>query len=380
VKNIAIFCDGTWQSFDQPCPTNVAIIARAVLAEDAAGTPQVVHYDDGVGVGEGVLNQLTQAIGGATGAGLDYKIAHAYQFICLNYEPGDRIFIMGFSRGAYTARSLAGLLRWAWILRREKANLAVDAMKLYRTRPSASQAGSPAEAKFEADMRAFRDTNSYPAGEFTGQKTYAAGDASTLAPDDIVGCAWIQYVGVWDTVGSLGVPSIVPLAKELNAPFQFYDTNLSLFVRSARHAVAIDERRKTFAPALWTNIDALNENAGADARPYGERPYQQQWFPGDHGCVGGGGEDGGISLVPMLWIEAEFVKPKFNLINLIVELVGLADRPGPATFEETSLATRLRFSRLKNSHPPYDPKPLRRVEGDLRAFQPASDPQAYFSP
>ena len=111
MRNIAIFCDGTWQKIGQGDPTNVVKLARAVrvLAED--GRPQLTYYDNGVGVGEGVMNRATRWIGGAFGAGLDHKILEAYLFLALNYMPGDRIFIFGFSRGAYTARSLGSWRR-----------------------------------------------------------------------------------------------------------------------------------------------------------------------------------------------------------------------------------------------------------------------------
>src|ERR1700730_9417089 len=92
-KNIAIFCDGTWQHLDQPYPTNVAILARAVRPSTAGGDVQFVYYDDGVGVSQGVASAFTHLVGGMVGEGLDYKIVRAYEFLCLNYNPGDRIFI-----------------------------------------------------------------------------------------------------------------------------------------------------------------------------------------------------------------------------------------------------------------------------------------------
>src|SRR5882757_2441986 len=98
MKNIAIFCDGTWQNVSQSVPTNVARLARSVAATSVSTpeTPaceQVTYYNDGVGVGEGVLNAATRIIGGGLGEGLDEKIMHAYEFLCLNYAPEDRIFI-----------------------------------------------------------------------------------------------------------------------------------------------------------------------------------------------------------------------------------------------------------------------------------------------
>jgi uncharacterized protein (DUF2235 family) len=262
MKNIAIFCDGTWQQLDQRWPTNVAKLARAVTPMSVGGEDQFVYYDDGVGVSDGVLDAATHLIGGALGKGLDYKIVRAYEFLCLNYEPGDRVFIFGFSRGAYTARSLGGLIRLTWILRREEAGSAFEAMSFYRSSPSAD-ATAAEKAAFQADVDAFKAAHCHPAEAFTAAKTYDKADPGSLSPDG--DCAWLQYIGVWETVGSLGIPANLLFAKEIDQQYRFYDTNLSRQVRSARHAVAIDERRKTFSPTLWTNIAALNQNARADA-------------------------------------------------------------------------------------------------------------------
>jgi hypothetical protein len=105
----------------------------------------------------------------------------------------------------------------------------------------------------------------------------------------------LRYVGVWDTVGALGVPNHLGLGALFGAQkkYQFHDTNLSSVVRSARHAVAVDEDRRSFEPALWDNLDELNQ--GGDS-------YQQSWFPGDHGSVGGGGDVVGLSSAALLWI------------------------------------------------------------------------------
>ncbi|HEY1448723.1 MAG TPA: DUF2235 domain-containing protein [Caulobacteraceae bacterium] len=394
MKNIAIFCDGTWQQLDQPWPTNVAKLARAVTPAGASGESQLVYYDDGVGVSAGVLDAATHLIGGALGKGLDYKIVRAYEFLCLNYEPGDRIFIFGFSRGAYTARSLGGLIRLTWILKREEAGSAFEAMSLYRNTPP-DDATAAAKAQFQASVDAFKAAHSHPGEAFTDVKAYDKTDPTSLSPGDNKR-AWLQYVGVWETVGSLGIPTNLPFAKELDQQYRFHDTNLSRFVRSARHAVAIDERRKTFSPTLWTNIAVLNTNAQADALAYDERPYQQQWFPGTHGLVGGGSQDGGLSLVAMLWAaegalraglsfddaqlldyaahahpDAPMPKDGFSLGEFIMELDGLADRDGPADFAEISLSARLRWAAL----PSYRPKPLQQSRIELDAWKAPANPR-----
>ena len=362
MKNIAIFCDGTWQSLGQPFPTNVSRLARSVAPERAAttknpATPQVVFYDDGVGVGEGVLNGVVKIVGGGLGEGLDAKIAQAYQFLCLNYAPGDRIFIFGFSRGAYTARSLAGLLRKCWILRRDQIGWVNNAIALYRDR----NIGVNDQATLD-----FKKAHS--------QQVPALANVSAAA--DTRGS--VRYLGVWDTVGSLGVPKALPFSSEVNDKYRFHDTDLSSFVERARHAVSIDERRNTFQPTLWSNMDKLNTDSGSSALAPALQPYQQVWFPGTHGGVGGGDDDKGLSLSALCWIAegaaaagltwdkamldtytktanpiAPFPKQKESLADFVVAM-GMSDRAGPTNFRDVSEAARIRWRDMKT----YRPKPL----------------------
>ena len=405
MKHIAIFCDGTWQTLSQAAPTNVAKLARAVRPfRPAEGTrpeiDQVVFYDNGVGVGEGVMNRTTQLVGGAFGAGLNHKIVEAYQFLCLNFEPGDRIFIFGFSRGAYTARSLAGLLRRVWILRREYASKVEDAVALYRNAPPPDAPAAEQQKAAQAQI-AFNAAYGHAVTAFTDPRPYDPADPASLQAPDPVGCAWIQYVGVWDTVGSMGIPSALPFAPDFNKKYRWHDTHLSRFVRSARHAVAIDERRDTFAPTLWDNIAGLNDNAGAGALPYPSRPYQQQWFPGVHGSVGGGSGDAGLSATAMLWIAtgaaraglaldlaqidtsaracapaAPFDKAGGGIADALMKAIGKKDRAGPTAFDEVSTSARMRWDGVAN----YRPNTLGAVAGDLNAWPAPAAAPTYFDP
>ena len=138
-KRLAVFCDGTWDDLRMPSLTNVARLAKCVSAKGWDGREQIVFYDAGVGVATGVsplVDRLVSVIGGAIGSGLDEKIENAYRFLVLNYEPGDEIFVFGFSRGAYTARSLCGLIRKCGIVRRECFDKIPEAMQIYRTKRS----------------------------------------------------------------------------------------------------------------------------------------------------------------------------------------------------------------------------------------------------
>ncbi|MEZ5956896.1 MAG: DUF2235 domain-containing protein [Hyphomonadaceae bacterium] len=269
MKRLVICCDGTWQRLYGNSPTNVALTARAVAPRDGKGNSQIVYYSPGVGAS---LNGLS-IWQGMTGADLDENLSDAWLFINLNYEPGDQIYLFGFSRGAYTVRSLAGLLRKCGVLRREHVDKLRDALNLYRNRD------------LTADSE---ETERFRMAHAIAWPRLAR--AFTSPPVDLS----IRYLGVWDTVGSLGIPRVLPVSIGLNAQYEFHDTALSRCVEQARHAVAIDERRAPFAPTLWSNIDAFNAP--------GTRPrVSQQWFPGDHGGVGGGGARG-LSNCALMWV------------------------------------------------------------------------------
>ncbi|MBM3227110.1 MAG: DUF2235 domain-containing protein [Candidatus Tectomicrobia bacterium] len=120
-KKLAVFFDGTWNRADQhaqdgqPCPTNIAKLFAATLPHDNQGIPQIVHYVQGVGT-----RRFERISGGGFGYGISENIKEGYRFLVSNYEPGDDIYLFGFSRGAYTARSLAGFIRNMGIVKREK--------------------------------------------------------------------------------------------------------------------------------------------------------------------------------------------------------------------------------------------------------------------
>lgn len=252
MKRIAIFTDGTWNSPEQGGETNVLHLARGVRPVHD-GAKQVVFYDWGVGTDRKKL------IGGISGAGIDKNIMDCYRFLVHNFEPGDALYLFGFSRGAYTARSLGGFIRNCGILRREHAERIPEAYALYRKRSKASSPSAP-------DSVAFR-------------VVYAWEDISP-----------IEFVGAWDTVGALGIP--VPFWGTLGErDFLFHDTEPSRIIRHARHAVAIDEEREDFTPTLWS------------AKP--EIDLRQVWFAGVHSNVGGSYPDRGLSDHALKWIVDE---------------------------------------------------------------------------
>jgi uncharacterized protein (DUF2235 family) len=365
MKRIVIACDGTWKRVDSREPTNVAKLAQAVLPA-ANGVAQLVCHLDGVGTGRGTgwLARISdRALGGLFGQGLMATLAEAYRFLVFNYAPGDEILLFGFSRGAYTARSLAGLIRNSGIVERAHARAIPEALALYRGRSAATGPDSETACAFRA--RCARHV-------VTGPAEAAWRAARGLCKGAPLG---IAYLGVWDTVGALGLPRHLRLAGLLNRGLAFHDTALSRGVRAARHAVAIDERRRAFPPTLWDNLDALNRAApGA---------YAQRWFPGDHGSVGGGGASALLSNDALLWVAEGAAAAGLALDPAAVagwrrdrdclgplmargrlgRLLGLdaRDRDGPRRAADLAPAAVDRW-RLD---PGYRPRALRRVAGAL---------------
>lgn len=291
MKRIAIFCDGTWNRADAATPTHIVRLAQAVAPKGEDGAAQMVLYLPGVGIGQGVT-KLARAsdriMGGAFGWGLDDRVVEAYRSLVFAFEPGDEVFIFGFSRGAYTARSLAGLIRTAGIPPATATGRIPEAMDMYRARGADTHPDSEVSKLFRAGLSP--DT---PTSE--GDRAWRAERGMDDRP-----AFRIAYLGVYDTVGALGLPGFLgALPRLVNQRYAFHDTELSRSVRAARHAVAIDERRRHFPPALWSNLARLNgDRTGEDA------PYRQLWFPGNHGIVGGSGRVPALSAFPTGWIAA----------------------------------------------------------------------------
>ena len=197
--------------------------------------------------------------------------------------------IFGFSRGAYTARSLVGMIRKCGILADPSPSELARAFRLYRLRG---------------------DQNTPDAAHILEQRRRLSPQFAT-SPSDII---WrndhsclvrITYLGVWDTVGALGIPASVfgRIADWWNARYRFHDTSLSRLVEGARHAVALDERRVLFEPTLWQNLEALERVAGSSQQNLpDQRYYQQVWFAGNHGIVGGSGEAANLAAAPLSWV------------------------------------------------------------------------------
>ena len=253
MKRIVLCLDGTWNKVGATStPTNVVRFAQSVLPA-ADGATQIVYYNAGVGTD----GQLDRFLGGVFGVGLKRNVQRAYLFCALNYQPGDEIYIFGFSRGAYTARAVAGIIGRVGLVYPRFFDRFEEVWQHYRRRK---------------------------------------GPKSDLADANVP----IKCVGVWDTVGSYGIPAgygLGALARMFTwRELHFHDTALGRKVEVGLHAVAIDEHRRPFAPTFWT------QRIG-EALPDGQT-CEQVWFAGAHSNVGGGYSDHRLSDVAMAWMMA----------------------------------------------------------------------------
>lgn len=259
MKRLIICADGTWnkpeaEGAESGSSTNVLKIMRAIKSTASENIPQIRYYCQGVGTG----NFIDKIKGGAFGVGLSANVIECYRFLANNYNEGDEIYIFGFSRGAFTARSLAGFIGTIGLVHPRDLGTLPEGWAYYRIPHSERDT-----AKAKAHLAAL-------------------GERVTDVP--------IKCIGVWDTVGSMGIPGTL-LNGYRASDFQFHNTELGKDVEVALHAVAIDERRKNFAPTLW------NE----DKKP-SNRVLEQVYFPGVHSNVGGGYPDQGLSDGALAWM------------------------------------------------------------------------------
>jgi uncharacterized protein (DUF2235 family) len=259
MKRIVICADGTWNVRDQldkktnkRHPTNVTKIARAVLPRAADGIDQIVYYHDGVGTARG-LDRIT---GGAFGEGIEANIRELYRFLVYNFEPVDEIYMFGFSRGAFTVRTLAGFMNKVGLIQKGDDYYVPDLYDCYE------QSKGP------------------------GTPEWGAAFHNIKVPRP---CPPIRFIGVWDTVGALGAPGFIGQILNKNK-YQYHDVNLNPNIKNAIQALAIDERRKPFMPNIWTRPPAWTGL------------LEQAWFAGVHSNVGGGYSPDGLANEALHWL------------------------------------------------------------------------------
>lgn len=253
---------------------------------DYDGCPQIIFYQAGVGSVGNILQHIT---GGALGNGLGDNILEAYSYIAINYQAGDEIFLLGFSRGAYTARAVGGFMADMGLLTRDGLNyfyyVFSDWQNAGRKGYKPLLPASNPEFRIKAPAS---DISAY-LKEYSEELTRLG-----LTTPNVVA---IKAVGVFETVGALGIP-FTPFLQRLGfpealRPYRFFDTRLGPNVENAFQALALDERRSTYGPTVWEKGQDQIVN------------LKQVWFPGAHDGIGGGYADDGLANISLAWMMSQ---------------------------------------------------------------------------
>ena len=292
-RNLVVCCDGTSNEFGD-VNTNVVRLFQALIQDPLT---QLAYYDPGVGTlpEPGLRTRIGQKLslwgGLAFGWGLTRNVEEAYTFLMNSWLPGDRVFLVGFSRGAYTVRVLASALHQIGLLPPTQEHLLPYALRLFnaiRGRRSLARAGTAdASQEEDADSRGLARSYWRLCGQFRNTFARPLGRTTRHFP--------VHFLGVWDTVSSYGW-------LWNPRPFPFTKSNPSVAI--ARHAIALDERRWFFQQNRFSRARLEASGAGA-IRP--EQDLVERWFPGVHGDIGGGYSqgDGGLWRVAFEWLLAE---------------------------------------------------------------------------
>ncbi len=324
MANLVVCADGTWMTPGTtingvPVVSNVVKIHGAVAKEGPDGLRQEVYYHPGVGSGG---DRLARFLGGSTGKGLSANIMSGYRWLAGKYRPGDNIYVFGFSRGAYTVRSMAGMITIFGLL--DLSDPGLDDAEVWRR----------VNRVFD-EYRKDREVRR-PIADLPFHNSEIGMDAAGTTP--------VHFIGVWDTVGSLGIPDDMAVLNlfDVARDHSFHDTSLSPHVRHARHAVAVDEWRQYFMPTFWTDLPP-------------EADVKQYWFTGAHGDVGGGYLDSGLSDIALRWMIEEAAACGLAFRAEALDQVGPGD---PRTLVHDSVMGI--FARLKTR-----PRPVAAFVGDI---------------
>ncbi|KAM0280353.1 hypothetical protein ACHAQH_004066 [Verticillium albo-atrum] len=429
-KRLVVCCDGTWNNAndgDSPA-TNVSRLAGAVAHKCCTGMPQIVYYHPGAGTES---SWVAKKLGGLLGLGVVQDIAETYRFICDNYNPGDEIILIGFSRGAFTARSVADMIcnlgflnragldhlgdifhdyatweEWAgeketldpakhlvgfcienydqmrrkeiaW-REQEAANLATGAAAIQNGAPGSEKRKPRPAQTFKQSMESAGAKSAEQHAEAMENKAYkelmerkqalwakiraakSRSEISELYRQELVdqrlalmqkskdetghsfvyvACpAEVKAVGVWDTVGSLGVPK-GPLRAVTGGrsddEIRFASLEMHRNVQHAFHALALDEYRTAFSPTLWERGPGNSNTV-----------LRQVWFAGNHGDVGGGWEDEQSANVALAWmadqlasVGVEFSRPEMQRVFYDVHATAVPERWGMADIHKPPFKT-----------------------------------------
>jgi uncharacterized protein (DUF2235 family) len=269
-KRLTVFLDGTWNAVGDN--TNVWRLKSLCAAKSADGLLQSAYYDIGV---NGV-------VGGMVGKGLSENVTDAYKWLMDEYHEGDEIFIFGFSRGAYTARSLAGFIAKYGLLK-PGAPLGVNQL-------------------YERYRRAL-DKTIWKLLEERAGGTLANATLEEKWMLKYSQAVRVKFIGVWDTVGALGIPAL-SIPGVSRSTLGFLHTGLRVHIEHGFHALAVDEHRRAFSPTLWTVRKPKDPNV-VIAAPRPLESVEQRWFVGAHANVGGGCRNDLLAQLPLRWMMAK---------------------------------------------------------------------------
>jgi uncharacterized protein (DUF2235 family) len=297
MQRIVVLIDGTWDKEGSGAASNVAKLdanysngyVSFISPVATNGTRQLCLYHSGVGTSGDLAKRL---LGGAIGLGLKRIIQDCYNSIIDNFAHGDELYLFGFSRGAYAVRALAGLIEASGIQRQQAPEGFAVAWDHYRIKPLIRNGHQPAGSGDKAILQRY---------EVLGDQNYFHKERR------------IKCVGVWDTVGSYGIPAgfgLAPLARYYTLlALGFHDTRFGDHIDVGLHAVSIDERRRPFVPTFWT--------APKGTKPKGH--VEQTWFAGVHCNIGGGYADCGLSdraLILMIARAQALTDLEFNVSSV----------------------------------------------------------------
>ncbi len=289
-RRLALLFDGTWNKPESN--TNVERLRRLIAPNDAVGLPQLVNYIPGVGVSPGI----THLLGGAFGYGLSNNVLDGYHWLCETWTRGDELYLFGFSRGAYTARSLCGMIRKCGLLKR-------DAL------------GRVDKSAVSDAYDFYRNTAIKP--DDLGAMDYRV--AHSIEID-------VHFIGVWDTVGSLGIPDTSSWFPFARSRYRFHDTELSKIVKYAYHALALDEHCADYAPTVWTrNPYTTKPGESITSKRVEQIEIEQRWFIGSHADVGGGNDHDGAGRtpdplpdLPLAWLQRKAIEVGLACSEIVI--------------------------------------------------------------
>ncbi|KZT02647.1 uncharacterized protein LAESUDRAFT_729887 [Laetiporus sulphureus 93-53] len=281
-KRIIVCCDGTWQDGivveERWKYTNVLRLSRAIQHLDIRQDPpipQIVFYQSGIGSSGSLYDQI---VDGGTGATLGEKVEEAYAFIAQNYKPGDEIFLFGFSRGAYTARTVASFIGAIGVLNRMDMDHFAEIFIAFQKRGKVTDPDEKAQVE--------EKLASWISPDCPGKRRV------NLDPNSFS----IKCVGVFDTVGSVGLPEeLTRRSQKVTTLFGFHDHTLGDHIERAYQALALDEHREDFNCAKFKQTDAGRKKG---------QILRQTWFSGCHSDIGGGYHEHDLADLTLTWMAA----------------------------------------------------------------------------